>query len=98
MSDADVIAAGIIVRDTLKVDVLPAIFDADDAKTRKTVLKSDSLPYVPFASHMFTIQTAQIESGGVTQGAILVQDPKPFDKQFQFGSLTEASTAGNWKE
>ncbi len=98
MTDAEVAAAGIIVRDTLLVPVKPNIFDADDAKNRKTVLYTDSLPYVPFGNHMYSIQTGTVESGGVTQQTLLIMDPDPFDKQFMIGSLNEASTSGNWKD
>ena len=98
MTDAEVVAAGMIVRDTLLVDVKPQIFDADDAGNRKTVLYTDSLPYVPFGNHMFTIQTGTVETGGVNQQTILIQDPDPFDKKFMIGSLTEAGTTGNWKD
>ncbi len=97
-TDQEVIDMGIIVRDTLLVGVKGTIFNKDDAQDRKTPLKLDSLSYVPFSTHQFTMQTGTVESGGVTQPTILVKDPDPFDKQFQFGSLTEASTTGNWKE
>lgn len=98
VSDAEVISMGIIVRDTLLVDAKSLIFNPDDSHGRKTVLYTDSLPYVPFSHHKFTIRTGTVLTGGIEQETILVEDPQPFDEQFRFGSLTEASTSGNWTE
>lgn len=98
ITDAQAISMGIIVRDTLLVSAKSIIFDEDDSHGRKSMLYTDSLPFVPFSDHKFIIKTATVETGGVRQAAILVQDPKPFDKQFKFGSITEASTSGNWTE
>ncbi len=98
MSDEDVIASGLIVRDTVQVDVLTYIFNESDEKTRKTRFFVDSLPYVPFAKHKFDMATARVEVGGVEQYAFQVIDPKPYSFQFKVGSLTDASTSGNWKE
>jgi hypothetical protein len=98
MTDAQVIEAGLIVRDTIQVDVLGYVFDDSDRKTRKTKFFVDSLPYVPFAKHRFELATARIESGGVEQQVFQAIDPKPYHNQFKVGSLTEASTSGNWKE
>ena len=96
MTEAQVIAEGTIVRDTVQADVLSYVFNESDRKTRKTKLYVDSLPFVPFASHRFEMATAQIDAGGVEQNVFQVIDPKPFAKQFKVGSLTEASTSGNW--
>lgn len=98
MSDEEVIASGLIVRDTVQVDVLNYVFNESDAKTRKTRFYVDSLPYVPYAKHRFDMATARIEAGGVEQHVFQVIDPKPYAFQFKVGSLTEASTSGNWKE
>lgn len=98
MTEAQVIEEGIIVRDTVQADVLSYVFNESDAKTRKTKLYVDSLPYVPFASHKFEMATARIDAGGVEQNVFQVIDPKPFAKQYKVGSLTEASTSGNWSE
>ncbi len=47
----------------------------------------------------FEMKADMIDSGGVKQPVFLVTDPKPFEKPgFTMGSLTEASTSGNWKE
>lgn len=98
MTDEDVINSGLIVRDTIEVDVLEYVFDEDDRKNRKTTFYLDSLPYVPYADHKFEMDADFIQSGGVRQAVFRVLDPDPFDEQFILGSLTEASTSGNWKE
>ncbi len=98
MTEAEVMRQGIIVRDTVMEPVMGYIFDKDDRKNRKTKLSIDSLAYVPFGKHKFEMETGTVESGGVRQSAFIVRDPKPFDEQLILGSLTEASTSGNWKE
>lgn len=98
MTEAQVIAAGMIIRDTIQVPVMANLFDEDDAKSRKAPFKVDSLAYVPFSNHKFELNTGQIESGGVTQPVFEVFDPKPFAEMLKVGSLTEGSTAGNWNE
>ncbi len=97
-TDEQVVASGLLVRDTIQVDVLGYVFNESDAKTRKTKFFVDSLPYVPFGKHRFELATATIESGGVQQQVFQAIDPKPYKNQYKVGSLTDASTSGNWKE
>lgn len=96
LTDEQVIAAGIIVRDTIKVNPLTYIFEDTNQRDRVSKFYVDSLPYVPFSDHKFVIETGEIETGGIKQPTILVKDPKPFDKPLLFGSLDKATTAGNW--
>lgn len=100
LTEEEVIASGMIVRDTIYVPVGPYVFDESDAKTRKFPLYIDSLPYVPYSDHKFKLETATIQSGGVQQNVFQVIDPKPFEpnKPLKVGSLESASTAGNWNE
>lgn len=98
LTDEQVIASGMIVRDTIKVNPMQYIFDEEDVADRVGKFYVDSLPYVPFSKHKFVIQTSMIESGGLKQPAILIKDPEPFEQQFTVGSLEKATTAGNWKE
>jgi len=98
MTEEEVLNAGLIVRDTIEIDVLGFVFNEDDRESRKTKFYLDSLPYVPFADHKFEMDADFIESGGVRQPVFRVLDPDPFDEQFIVGSLSEASTSGNWKE
>ncbi len=37
-------------------------------------------------------------SGGIVRPVFEVYDPKPFAEQYKVGSLTEATTNGNWNE
>lgn len=98
ISEEEVIALGIIVRDTIMVPVGPYVFDEDDTKNRKFPLYVDSLPYVPFGKHKFELETGTVESGGITQSVFQVKDPQPFADQFIVGSLERSNTSGNWKE
>lgn len=98
MTDEQVIASGLIVRDTIKVNPLNYIYGDEAADSRATKFYVDSLPYVPFSSHKFVIQTGEIQSGGVKQPTILIKDPDPVGEQFTVGALDKATTAGNWKE
>ena len=98
LTEDQVIASGMIVRDTILVPVDTYVFDESDANSRKYKLYIDSLPYVPFSNHKFELETGTVESGGVTQSVFLVKDPKPFATPLMVGSLDKASTSGNWKE
>lgn len=100
MTDQEAIAQGLIVRDTLEVDVKGYVFDEDYMKKHKTKLYIDSLPYVPFSDDKFKMQTDFIDAGGVRTPVFLVEVPEPFDPRdkYQVGSLTKASTSGNWTE
>ncbi|HLV53453.1 MAG TPA: hypothetical protein VKY29_05495 [Cryomorphaceae bacterium] len=100
MTDAEVISSGLIVRDTIEVDVESYVYNDSYMAKHKTKLYVDSLPYVPYSDHMFEMKTDMISAGGVQRPVILVRDPKPFDEKdaYEFGSLTNASTSGNWSE
>ncbi len=98
MTEDQVLKAGILVRDTVLVPVKGYIFDEDDKKTRKTPLYLDSLAYVPFGNHKFDMRADVIDKGGVRAPVFYVVDPQPFGNQLSVGSLTDATTAGNWKE
>jgi len=98
MTDEQVIASGLIVRDTIEVSVLGFVFNDEDKAKRKTAFHLDSLPYVPYANHMFEMDADIIDLGGAPTPVFEVKDPKPFSEQYKLGSLTEASTSGNWKE
>lgn len=100
MTDAEVIRQGLIVRDTIEVDVKGYIYDEDYMKKHKTKLYVDSLPYVPYSDHKFEMNADYINAGGVRRPVFLVKDPEPFDPRdaYEVGSMTKASTSGNWTE
>ncbi len=98
MSDEEAIRLGLLIRDTIQVPVLTNVFDESDRESRKTKFYLDSLPYVPFANHKFEMNAGKIDAGGVTVPVFEVFDPKPFADPLKVGSMTEASTSGNWNE
>jgi hypothetical protein len=98
MTDEDVIAQGLIVRDTIEVGVLGYVFNDDDREKRKTKFYVDSLPYVPYGNHRFQMESDVVDISGAPTAVFQVLDPKPFADQYKLGSLTEASTSGNWTE
>jgi len=97
-TDEQAIQSGLIIRDTVQVDVLSYVFNDGDRKTRKTTFYVDSLSYVPFASHKFEMKSDIIEVSGTRQPVFMAWDPNPFDVEYKVGSLTETSTSGNWTE
>lgn len=98
MTDEEVIRSGLIVRDTIEVDVLGYVFNEEDRSKRKTTFYVDSLPFVPYADHKFVMEADVIDIGGAPTPVFQVKDPKPFAEQFILGSLTEPSTSGNWSD
>jgi len=98
LTDEDVIAQGLIVRDTIEVDVLNYIFNEDDREKRKTKFYVDSLPYVPYGDHRFQMEADIVDISGAPTPVFQVKDPEPYADQYMLGSLTEASTSGNWTE
>jgi hypothetical protein len=98
MTDMEVIEQGLIVRDTVEVDVLNYVFNEDDRDKRKTRFYVDSLPYVPYADHRFQMESDIVDISGAPTPVFQVKDPKPFAERYMLGSLTEASTSGNWTE
>ena len=98
MTDEQVLASGLIVRDTIQVGVLDFVFNDDDRAKRKTTFYVDSLPYVPYGNHMFVLESDIIDLGGAPTPVFEAKDPKPFSEQYKVGSLVESSTSGNWKE
>lgn len=99
MTDEQVLDSGLLVRDTIYVSVLKSTFLTEDALAeRKTPFYLDSLPKVPFSDHKFELKAGFIDVSGVKQPVFQALDPDPYDKQFMVGSMTQASTSGNWNE
>ncbi len=98
MTDEDVLAQGLIVRDTIEVGVLGFVFNDDDRAKRKTPFYLDSLSYVPYGGHKFKLEADIIDISGAPTPVFKVSDPKPYAERYEVGSLTEASTSGNWSE
>ena len=99
LSEAEALEMGIIVRDTIMVSVLENLFLSEDAqKDRKYPFVKDSLAFAPRSGVEFWMNAGTIQSGGVTTPVFEIKDMKPFDKfdTLKVGSMTEATTSGNW--
>jgi len=106
LSELEALELGLIVRDTSYVSVLQAKFLNVEAQEERTLaFNIDSFAYSPFSKEEFILQTGRInKSGGVSVPVFVLKDPKPFNPRpfdpkdtLMIGSLTEASTNGNWK-
>lgn len=106
LSELEALELGIIVRDTSYVSVVEAKFMSEEAQNDRTLpFKIDSFAYSPYSKAKFLMEASIIEkSGGVRVPVFLLKDPKPFNPRpfnpkdtLMLGSLTEASTNGNWK-
>ena len=99
MTDEQVLDSGLLVRDTIYIGVLESTFLTDEALAeRKAPFHVDSLAKVPFSNHEFELKAGHIEVSGVKQPVFQALDPKPYAKQYIVGSMTQASTSGNWSE
>lgn len=100
---AQAVERGLYVMDTTLVPAIEKVYNKDYKTTRTAGVKLnlDSLRFVPFTSAEFELKTAEIERGsGIKVNVFQCRDAEPFDKKdvMQVGSLTEPTTAGNWKE
>tara|TARA_R110001592_G_scaffold307299_2_gene580564 strand:+ start:64858 stop:65622 length:765 start_codon:yes stop_codon:yes gene_type:complete len=99
LDEATALELGIITRDTIMVPVIDNVFlNANAQKDRKFRFNLDSLRYAPYTGAEFIMRTSNIDKGGVKTPVILIEDAKPFDptEPLKVGSLTDASTSGNW--
>ncbi|MFT6843936.1 MAG: hypothetical protein ACJAUV_000103 [Flavobacteriales bacterium] len=106
LSELEALDLGIIVRDTLYVSVLKAIFtESNDQADRTLPFNLDSFAYSPFSKEQFIMETGMIQkSAGARVPVFILKDPRPFNPRpfnpydtLMVGSLTDASTNGNWK-
>ena len=93
------------VRDTLYTSFYDENFSPEVRRSAKLPAVSvDSLWFNPLTGERFVLKTDSVETGGVMQSTILVQDPTPFGREkvkkdtLRFGSLTDANTDGNWRD
>jgi len=92
------------VRDTLYTTFFEENFSREARREAKLpAVAVDSLWFNPLTGERFILKTDSVETGGVVQPTILVQDPTPFGREnvkkdtLRFGSLTDANTDGNWR-
>jgi len=103
MTEKEAIEKGYAKRDTFYVSVKDSIF-------ARNLSKIDSLPFIPFGEgEKFKITTGEIVKGPLTIQVIEVYAPNIvifkgltdqfYDKEtgLKIGSMTEASTNGNWE-
>jgi hypothetical protein len=100
MSEEQIIAEGLIVRDTVFVPVIDAKFkNTIAAKKRKFPFDPDKMKYAPYSKDPWFAKATVKNSGGVDQSVVVIKDPKPFTGDtLMIGSLDEAHLNGNWKE
>lgn len=99
LNEEQALEMGIITRDTVMVPVLKQVFLNPDAqKDRQFRFNLDSLRYAPYSGAEFIMRTSNIDRNGLKTPVFLLEDAKPFDPSdpLKVGSLTEASTSGNW--
>lgn len=99
LTESEALEMGIIVRDTIYEPVMNRVFLSEEAqKERKFEFQIDSLRYAPISGAELYMKVDAIASGGQQVPVFLLKDMKPFDisDTLMVGSLTEASTNGNW--
>ncbi len=104
LSDEEIKASGLVIRDTSYIPVMTDLFPNDSMALAERVNNLpfilDSLAIVPFSNgkSKFTLATDMIDVSGVKRPVIKVQDSRPFDPTdtLFFGSLQETNTNGSW--
>ena len=100
---AQAVEKGLYIMDTTIIPAIEKVYNKAYLETRSKGIKLnlDSLRFIPFTSEEFELKTAEVERGsGIKVKVFQCKDSKPFDPRdvMQIGSLTEPTTAGNWKE
>jgi len=93
LTEEQAIKMKLVYRDTINIAIKDTLFPKG--------FIADSIKYVPFSGGlMFKLQAGEIVTGSKIKVKVFeALDPKPFDPTFQLkvGSMTEASTSGNWE-
>jgi|YNPMSStandDraft_1061717.scaffolds.fasta_scaffold00262_14 hypothetical protein len=93
LTEKEAIKLKLVYRDTIYIPIKDTLFPKN--------FIADSLKFVPYGNGIiFDLKAGEIVTGSKVKVKVFeVKDPKPFDPTFQLkvGSLTEASTAGNWE-
>lgn len=102
-NDSLQVANNLVRWDTTFVAVIDTFFLSPSALAKRTYPFSlDSLNIAPNEEGAeFILKTTLLSKGNLQVPAFLVVDPKPFDPKpdtLRLGSLTEATTNGNWKD
>ncbi len=93
LTEEQAVKMKLVYRDTINIAVKDTLFP-------KTFI-ADSLKFIPFSGGMeFQLKAGEIITGSKVKVKVFEAiDPNPFDPTFQLkvGSMTEASTSGNWE-
>jgi hypothetical protein len=109
-SDSLQVAMGLVVRDTIYINVADTLFPAGAERLRAFIV--DSLPFVPFSGgEKFNLNAGEIEKNKVKvkvfeafasyeqmlKGLNAKQNNVSLQDGLRVGSMTEPSTSGNWE-
>jgi hypothetical protein len=104
LTEAKAVEMGIVIRDTFKVAVIDTLFARD--------YPIDSLPIVPFSNNeTFKLSAGEIEKnkvkvkvfeafadyGKIFNGLDLSNENVKLEEGLRVGSMTDATTTGNWE-
>lgn len=93
LTEEQAVKMKLVYRDTINIAIKDTLFPKN--------FIADSIKFVPFSNNLtFTLNAGEIITGSKVKVKVFeVIDPKPFDPTFQLkvGSMTEASTSGNWE-
>jgi hypothetical protein len=104
LTESQALEQGIIKRDTSLIAAKDFAFSPEYLKTRAKNMPLDieNLRFIPFTENaVFDIDAGEItRSSGAKVQVFQITDAQPFDKYdvMKVGSMTDPSTAGNWKE
>jgi hypothetical protein len=103
MTMQESIDSGFLTLDTNLIPAQEVIYNVDYTKARfvKHELDISNIDKVPFTEGVFNMEVGTVErTGGLEVPVIEVTDGAPFDENdvMKFGSLSDPSTSGNWKE
>lgn len=103
LTEEEALEEGLMKKDSLYTPAGDSLFNSETARReeRDYPFYIDSLPYKPGSDKKFILKAKTLkEEGGVDQPVFMAKDPDPFGDTdtLKVGSLTEATTSGNWGE
>lgn len=102
LTERQALEMGIIRRDTTRFPAAENVYNDEYRSTRfkKAELDVANLAKIPFSDEEFKLEAGKIERNNLEVDVFQCTDADPFDPSdvMQVGSMTDPSTAGNWKE
>lgn len=101
MTTDEILAQGLLVRDTVAISVMKDKFDNDIArKGRIYPFDIENIVKAPISKKNWIIKTSMTMLGGVNTSVVEVTDPAPWkdSEALKFGTLTAANLNGNWDD